>query len=194
MKRKKEQHEFDKLLTALFQQTACPTPQQLLEYEYDLLNPINRQAIEPHLAICPHCQSALAAVSVDRITELVERLQATGKQIIEAVWSPPTPALVTRGYQQSATYHAHNYQIHLQIVPPGAEENSRRIEGTVVHKEKPTEVDYRGIVYLLGEEDTLEEAINEWGVFKLEQVPLGNYTVLLEFDDRCLLVEDFVVS
>ena len=194
---------------ALFRAT-CPSTEDLLAYQVNLLGMGEQAQIRLHVQTCDYCQDELTELAAVPPTvntlSLSARVFNVGRRLLDAILVMPTaqPALKLRGNEQSSlVYQAGPFQIILVKVPPMVAENIWQIEGQLLDTERPDEAgDLAGLfsradirVTLLRENPAptpvAQDTVDDLGFFLLEGVESGTFVLQIDTPTTTIRLADF---
>lgn len=176
----------------------CPSPQQLGDYELDLVAPETRTRIAQHVLDCPRCTAELAGLraflAVDDAllgapdADLVgrsalDRLAGQLRRVVATLVAPPQPAYA--GLRGAAppdvlTYRAGAVTITLSI-GRAARRDRVSLMGLVVREDTETDEGAGGLARLAGAGgDASTAEVDDLGNFVFESVPAGVYRLELD--------------
>jgi hypothetical protein len=147
LRRAQELAKLTNRLTAQLYRLACPDSLELGEYHLGMLAGDQAQAIETHLAECPHCSKELAQLSGYLVEEqpetgpgLVEQTRILVARLVSDISTGLTPgelatapAFVVRGEEgETRIYEADQIQISIDILDDGEHPGMKVLLGLIM--------------------------------------------------------------
>lgn len=175
----------------------CPAPQQLGEYDLDLLSPAERLRIARHVVDCPRCadelailRAFLAAPEVPRLLGLPARL----RELVAALLPAPAAGALAgvRGAldQATRTYAAGDYRLSIDLAAEGKPARAVVLTGLIWREGDTPEAVGNGAAALVREERTVHTTgIDDLGNFAFEGVRPGVYRLELTLGEERIVVE-----
>ena len=189
------------LLDELLYLEDCPEDELMLGYVAGLLSSEDEAAVAAHVGSCPDCAREyrlLTAVSAPETTpapSLSGRLQALGKQIIQAVQQPGSLKLATsmRGQQDiGQLYEAGNYQIILGSKAIELPQRSHQLQGQIIHTETGLPL-AAAVVTLQQQEATVTTIdVNQLGFFQISDIDSGQYSLQIAAETELIIIENLL--
>jgi anti-sigma factor RsiW len=195
--------ETDALLAAALYRRDCPSSDDLLLYQANLLGRIERRRIKRHVDGCRQCQEELAqlgaAAQEPASSSLMDQAAQAARRVLTAVLAPPplAPALAVRAGEAPGARdkrrlecRAEGYALSLVVIPLAAGEAFARIEGEVLLDGAPAP--RGGAVRLLRADGAAaaEDEVDEFGFFHLEGLARGRYAMQVELPGVVVRIEE----
>lgn len=184
-----EMTELESLFGAALYRTSCPSPDDLLQYQANLLSVSEHGTVKAHLARCLLCQQELAILRAVPLPapiqpSLVSRVVEQGRNLLTGILLPPLvgAGVTVRGDEGARTiYQAGEMQVVLAKIPPVAGEGIWQLEGQLVQEKDPL-ADYSAYLVQIADDKglVLRDTVDDMGFFALEAIPPGRYTVHIE--------------
>ncbi len=193
-----------KVLDISFQQAIyrekCPDMDMLLLFQSGLLSKTESYAIKLHADDCLYCQHELQQLSLEPVhskaaVSLKDQIKTAGKKIIEGILLPPSPevATVLRGrVKQEQIYEAENYRLIIVKHFPIADEMIWQIEGQLIHQDYQS-IPIQGQLTIRKEDEIINQDIDEFGYFNIENLGPGNYDLQVELESQTIVIKDFTI-
>lgn len=174
-------------IATLLYRAACPLPETLRDYHFDLLSRAEAADVRTHLAKCPHCTREMVTLhdylavaprpaepsTLERVTD---RLRVLVAELVQPGASDLTPAFAVRGDEEDTRiYEVEEVRIVLDILDDPVRSDQKTLEGTVIG------IEVAGLQAHLWRDDQLIAAVpvDDTGSFVMPHVAPGSYELIL---------------
>jgi len=186
----------DRVLRRHLLRASCPSADALLGYVTRTLPADQQKHIAHHLKECPRCAAEVQELEQAEDTPgslLWQQVARTARDLIRAVIIPPRPELILalRGSPHSLVLlRAGDLNIALDVE---ASDSGLLflIRGRVMKRGHPTlQVTGRPVRLIRHDAVIARQEVDELGYFVFEEIPPGEYRLVLEYGDADVIVPD----
>ena len=179
---------------------SCPTADVLLGYVTRTLPAGERRRVARHIEECPHCAAEvqeLEQAGVASVPTLWQQVARAARALIEAIAVPPRPELVPA--LRGSSHHLRLFRAGDLDIALGSEVSGPgpvfRVRGRVMEQGIPSSR-LAGHVVRLVQQDTVvaRQQVDELGYFVFEEVPPGEYDLVLDYTDADIVIRHISLS
>jgi hypothetical protein len=173
----------------------CPAPQELGEYELQLLAPAARTRIAAHIVACPRCEEEVRQLRNFMASENAEHIRPVERlrRIVATLLAPPAPAAYAglRGARAGGplTYQAAGLTVTLDL-EPAPRDGGVNVTGLLWQDDAGAETLTGQTAALVAADDTVRSTpVDEFGNFSFDAVAIGAYRLEVVVGDRLVTIE-----
>ncbi|MGB1249115.1 MAG: hypothetical protein ACPG8W_00665 [Candidatus Promineifilaceae bacterium] len=182
----------------------CPSTDDLLEYQANLLQGDAHRSVAQHLVTCTYCQAEMHDLAVEIVLEKEtkpisepgwrEILEAAGRRLVDLTSRPQVrrPAYALRGNVQQVLFESAEFQVIISIKK--LSDQQIRFEGQVMNLSDPLTMPNGNVTLRIGEASTQTSVLDEFGHFQLKHTATDTYSLQIDIDGATSLVASIEIG